>query len=100
MKRECIAYFRDGKSINLDPNKQYIIEVKGWVMLQNVDSGMYRIKPVYVNDFTGFAVDFYKLKGKKRLVRHRLEDLGFMPDNYFDLNGIILKEEYRGNIEV
>lgn len=100
MKRECIAYFRDSKSVKLDPNKQYIVEVKGWVMLQKVNSGTYRIKPVYINDYMGFVVDFYKLKGKRRLVRHRLEDVCFMTENCFDLNGIILKEEYRGNIEV
>lgn len=89
MNNKCIAYFRDSENIELDINKKYIVKVRGWPMLSKIQAGTYRIEPVYVNDWIGYAVDFYRPRGHKRIARHQLVNLSFMTENCSDLNGVI-----------
>lgn len=91
------VYLRDGVTKKLDLSKQYIIEVRGWIMCKNIEPGYYRVK--LSNHTNGRIVaSLYKRKGTKLIVRHFLDDLGLMSIDCTDLNGTIILYEYDGKL--
>ncbi len=61
----------------------FLVRVQGWVMLQKVDAGLYRVEVK-----NGYA-DFYKRRGRKCIVRHHASALSFNDTRLGDLNRII-----------
>ena len=59
--------------------EKYLVEVHGWIMCKDVDSGKYRIE---LSDYKGsLTATFYKPKGKKPIARHYLHDIMIDEDN-------------------
>ncbi len=65
------------------PTGNFLVRVQGWVMLQKVEAGLYRVEVK-----NGYA-DFYKRRGRKCIVRHHACDLRFNDTRLGDLNRII-----------
>jgi hypothetical protein len=68
-----------------------LIQVHGWVMLQKVAAGMYRVKKIGSVHGVEFY-DFSKPKGKKTIVRHAVNNVDpwLKDQNNSDLNKIVL----------
>lgn len=85
----------------IDTNKIYRVVVRGWPMLQGLETGEYKIKFIYTGQGTNkFYVDFYKLKGRKLIVRHRLSDIFFRSVEDLDNNSVVFVGEYTGSVPV
>lgn len=72
--------------------QEYMVNVRGWVMLKGVDPGDYRIKIVDRGYWYGLCVNFYRPKGKTVLVCHTLENCWLQDESCTNLNAIIVKE--------
>lgn len=66
-----------------------LIEVDGWVMLNKVDEGKYRIKNLGDGTY-----GFYKPNSKKQIIRHYCKDVdSWIRDHSKDLNRIRVVKE-------
>jgi hypothetical protein len=57
---------------------KFLVEVFGWIMCKNIDSGKYRIEifNYNTNDNDSYKIaKFYKPKGKKLIISHFVNDL-------------------------
>ena len=74
---------------SIKQGQEYMVTVRGWVMLKNVKPGNYRIK-IVDRGWHGRCVNFYRPRGNKVLVCHTLGNCALShPDNP-DLNAIIV----------
>jgi hypothetical protein len=70
-----------------------IVEVHGWVMLEKIDEGRYRIEPGKPCDVRDTYL-FFKPRGKRPIIRHLASsvDLWIRDENDPDLNKIVIEE--------
>lgn len=69
--------------------KAAIVRVYGFVMMQGVDEGRYRIKNLGDDTY-----QFYRPRGRKPIIRHRTGTVDpWIKSNGEDLNGIEILEE-------
>lgn len=70
-----------------------LVDVVGWVMLQKLEQGQYRILKISETNCQ-LVYSFSRPRGKKCLVRHYVKsiDLWVKPPNSPDLNKIVVKQ--------
>ena len=70
--------------------QKYMVSVKGWPMLEEVEEGNYRIEIEDLGKWFGLCANFFRPKGKKRIVTHRLENCFLSYPDCPDNNAIIV----------
>jgi hypothetical protein len=75
---------------------KYLVDVHGFIMCKGVSQGEYRIeitelKNKYLGRDGALIADFYKPKGKKRIVRHFISDIMLDYDSDYNYTKILKK---------
>lgn len=101
--KDLLLYHRDTSPVQItDTVQNYLIEVRGWPMLQGLEAGMYKVKFNYQDDYFGWVATFYKQRGRTPIVSHYVEKMGniFMLGSNSDLNGLIYRGKYWGSVVI